>query len=96
MATTETEKSDFENYLDKVRAMSGQEKLAIAFQMTRDDANSIQQQVLEEQPDLQGQALKIAVARRVYHDCPGTQKLLEEVEKELQTRTGSNDPNLIF
>jgi len=84
MVTTETEKSDYKDkdYWDKVRAMSPQGKMAIASQMTRDYANSIQQQILDEQPDLQGDALKIAVARRIYRDCPKTQKLLDGLPPE--------------
>ena len=92
----ETEKTDHENYWDKVRAMRSEEKWAISMKMTQDYRDSIIQQVLEEQPELQGQSLKIAVARRIYHDCPGTQKLLDQVEAKLKIIAESNDPNIIF
>ena len=92
----ETEKTDHENYWDKVRAMSSQEKWAIAMKMTQDYRDSIVQQVLEEQPGLQEHALKIAVARRIYHDCPKTQELLDQVEIKLKIIAESNDPNIIF
>ena len=80
-----------ESYTERIRAMSGKERVAIAMRLTDEYRQTVESQVKQENPLLEGELLKIAVAERIYGSDPGALALLQSMKQKLLGINGNDD-----
>ena len=80
MQATEAEKTVEEIYREYIRSLSGKERLAKAFRFWSEIKLMIECQVKQKNPSLEGEALKYAVAERIYAARPETLALLRKIK----------------
>jgi hypothetical protein len=69
-----------EVYREHIRSMSGKERLAKAFRFWGEIKLMIELQVKQKNPTLEGEALRFAVAERIYAAHPKTLALLRRMK----------------
>ena len=84
MPTSEPEKTVEEVYWDLIRAMSPTERYQKAMRLNANVRAMVEMQIREQQPGIDDQALKFAVARRYYWNEPKVLQMLDEAEKSLK------------
>jgi len=84
MPTPEPEKTVEEVYWDLIRAMSPTERYQKAMRLNANVRAMVEMQIREQQPGIDDQALKFAVARRYYWNEPKVLQMLDEAEKSLK------------
>ena len=76
-----TDKSVEEVYWDLIRAMNLTERIQMASRLISNVRAMVETQIREQQPEIDGHALKFAVARRYYWNEPKVLQMLDEAEK---------------
>ncbi|MCL2346702.1 MAG: hypothetical protein FWC50_00425, partial [Planctomycetaceae bacterium] len=67
-----------------IRAMSPTERYQKAMRLNANVRAMVEMQIREQQPGIDDQALKFAVARRYYWNEPKVLQMLDEAEKSLK------------